>query len=825
MLSWMLLEGEVIGPDVAEARRWAMAAAEQGIPSSMTRIGMLHHNALGVPRNPAEAVRWWRRAAMRGDADGQAMLGAACHLGAGVPADAVQALAWLLRAQAGGSSLAKRYMEAARAALSTEQIAEAERRGAKPLPEMHAMIVGTAGHVDHGKTALVHALTGVDTDRLQEEKARGMTIDLGFAYLPAPSGDVIGFVDVPGHERFVHTMLAGASGIDFALLVVAADDGVMPQTREHLAIVDLLGIKRGAIVLSKSDLANSTQRTAIAGQIRATFAETALAEAELIPVSTVTGEGIDDLRNLLFEEASCFGGRATSGRFRLAVDRSFTLHGVGTVVTGTVLSGSVSIGDSVVVSPSGLFARVRSIHRQNRPAERGKSGDRCALNLAGEGISKDAIRRGDVILDPELHAPTSRIDASLSILRGETKFIGQWFPARLHHAAAEVGARIVLLGDESLGPGGVAKVQLVLDAPIAAAAGDRYVLRDTSAQRTIGGGSFLDLRAPSRKRRTPERLTRLEANAIPLPEQAVTALLDVPPHCLDLRIFARDRALGANETAKLIEKLRLIQTPVGEMLLVFSPERWIAFTGNVTRTLETFHADNPDLPGIGMERLRLQLGPHLPAPAFAAVLRGLVRAGELALDGAWVRLPGHEVRLAPKDEVLWAQIRPLLSGSERFHPPRVRDIAEKLTRREGEIRRLLKLAARMGKVHEVAHDHFFMRDALTEIVEIIRDLAAATSDGQFVAAQFRDLAGSGRKVAIHILEFLDRHGVTLRRGDLRRVNIHRLDLFRRSTDGEPPTPETSGGASSPVGRPDFKSGRGRETVLGGFDSHSLPPSS
>jgi selenocysteine-specific elongation factor len=689
----------------------------------------------------------------------------------------------------------------------------------------HFMIVGTAGHVDHGKTALVHALTGVDTDRLQEEKTRGMTIDLGFAYLPAPSGDVIGFVDVPGHERFVHTMLAGASGIDFVLLVVAADDGVMPQTREHLAILDLLGIKRGAIVLSKSDLATSVRRAAITEEIRSAVAHTTLAGAELIPVSAVTGEGIDDLRNHLFEGAARFADRATSGRFRLAVDRSFTLHGVGTVVTGTVLSGLVRVGDSVAISPSGLSARVRSIHTQNRPAERGKAGDRCALNLAGEAISKDAIRRGNVILDPELHAPTDRIDAELRVLPGEPRPIGQWFPVRLHHAAAEAGARIVLLGDEPVGPGRVAKVQLVLDGPIAAAAGDRYVLRDTSAQRTIGGGSFLDLRAPSRKRRTSERLTRLEAHAIPTPEQAVAALLNAPPHYLDLRTFARDRALDADEMAKLIENLELIQFPAGEMLLVLLPERWKAFKSILTDTLGAFHADNPDLPGIGMERLRLQLRPCLPAPAFGAVLRDLARAGELALGGAWVRLPGHELRLAPKDELLWMQIQPLLGGSVRLHPPRVRDIGEILAKPEPEIRRLLKLVARMGKVHEVAHDHFFAHDALAEIVEIIRNLAAITPDGQFVAAQFRDLAGSGRKVAIHILEFLDRHGVTLRRGDLRRINIHRLDLFRHSVDSELPTVDTSGGASSPVGRPDFKSGRGRETVLGGFDSHSLPPSS
>ena len=343
------------------------------------------------------------------------------------------------------------------------------------------------------------------------------------------------------------------------------------------------------------------------------------------------------------------------------------------------------------------------------------------------------------------------------------------------------------------------------------------------AQRTIGGGRFLDLRAPGRKRRTPERLAQLEAHAIPAAEPAIAALLDAPPHHLDLNSFARDRALSAGEVESLIDSLGLVRIPVGEMLIVLPPTRWTQFKSRLVETLKAFHADNPDLPGIGMERLRLQLDPRLAAPAFAAVLRGLSRAGEVALDGAWVRLPGHEARLTPKDEILWLQIEPLLAGSEGFHPPRVRDIAEMLAKPEAEIRRLLKLAGRMGKVHEVAHDHFFLRAELAQMVEIIERLAATEPGGQFTAAQFRDQVGSGRKVAVHILEFLDLHGVTVRRGDLRRVNSHRLDLFRRPVDKELSTTAASGGASSPVGRPDFKSGRGREPVLGGFDSHSLPP--
>ena len=684
------------------------------------------------------------------------------------------------------------------------------------------MIVGTAGHIDHGKTSLVRVLTGVDTDRLKEEKARGISIDLGFAYLPAPDGSVLGFVDVPGHEKFVHNMLAGATGINFVLLVVAADDGVMPQTREHLAIVDLLGIERGLVALTKADLASPERRAAVIEEIRQALSATTLAGADIRPVSTVSGEGVDDLRQRLFAAAQSIDARSAQGRFRLAVDRCFTLSGTGTVVTGTVLSGAVSVGDRVVVSPAGLEARVRSIHAQDRPTERGLAGQRCALNIAGDGITKDAITRGAMVLDPALHRPTDRIDATFKLLPGETKPVTQWMPARLHHASAEVGARIVLLGDAPIAPGTEATVQLVLEKPIAAAAGDRFVLRDTTAQRTIGGGKFLDLRAPARKRRTAERLAQLAAYAFADPQAALSALLERPPYYADLSSFARDRALSEDEVARLIETTGALVVPAPNGTLVLSSARWLSLNRALLETLTQFHAAHPDLPGIGLEPLRMQLSPRLPAPGFIVFLQGRAKAGEIALDGAWVRLAGHSVRLTPEDETLWRRIAPLIGEGERFRPPRVRDIAGMLDVREPDVRRLLKLVGRMGKVDEVAHDHFFLRGTVAEMVEIIIDCAAKAPDGQFTAAQFRDRVDNGRKVAIQILEFFDRHGVTLRRGDLRRINKHRLDLFRRPSEAEP---TTSGRESSPVGRPDFKSGRGREPVLGGFDSLSLPPRS
>ncbi|RAO74906.1 selenocysteine-specific translation elongation factor [Dyella jiangningensis] len=664
------------------------------------------------------------------------------------------------------------------------------------------MIVGTAGHIDHGKTSLVKALTGVDTDRLKEEKARGITIDLGFAYLPMDNGSVVGFVDVPGHERFVHTMVAGASGIDVALLVVAADDGVMPQTREHLAILDLLHVRRGIVALTKADLATPERLADVAAQIRGAIAGTVLENADILPVSTLTGAGIEALRDRLAVEAHTLGERAAEGRFRLAIDRVFILTGIGVVVTGTVLSGIVRMKDPVMLSPSGLSARVRSLHAQNQPMEIGRAGDRCALNLVGEDISKEAIHRGDMVVDPSLHAPTDRIDARLHLLAGEPRPIGQWFPARLHHAAAEVGVRIVLLEEGTLQPGDMADVQLVLERPIAAAVLDRFVLRDVSAQRTMGGGHFIDLRAPSRQRRTDARVAQRAALAIDDPQRAFAALLDTPPHAWDLRAFARDRALSEAWIEDTLAALSPMLFDADDQRIAMARPHWERLVAHLVEYLEAFHASHPDVQGVVREKLRLALQPRLPAAAFALALQHPDLAGHVVRDGGFVRLASHAVQLGPERELQWRLMSPLIGGDVRFRPPRVRDIAGVLKRPEQDVRQLLKFAARLGLVDEVAHDHFFLRTTTHEMVLIATDIAARATDGRFTAAQFRDRLDNGRKVAIQILEFFDRQGVTLNRGTLRRVQARYLDVF-----GPVPAPVLpQGRESSPVGRPDFKSG-------------------
>lgn len=636
------------------------------------------------------------------------------------------------------------------------------------------MIVGTAGHIDHGKTALVRALTGVDADRLAEEKARGITIELGFAYADLGGGAVTGFVDVPGHERFVHTMLAGAGGIDLALLVVAADDGVMPQTREHLAILDLLGVHRGIVALTKADLAGPARRAQVAAQIADTLAGTGLAGAPVIAVSSLTGEGLDALRDALAAAEAQTTRRAADAAFRLAVDRSFTLKGTGTVVTGTVLSGRVAVGETVVISPPGIVARVRAIHAQNRPAAQGVAGQRCALNLAGDGVSRDAIHRGDMVLAPALHAPTDRIDATLRVLGSEPRPIGVWFPARLHIGAAEVGARIVPL-DGPLDPGAEGPVQLVLDAPVAAAVGDRFILRDVSARRTIGGGACLDLRAPARRRRTPDRLALLAGAALADPARALAAMLAVPPLVVDLTGFARDRALSPDQAAALARDVTVIDA--GATRLALSHATAAGLAAAVETTLAEFHAANPEMQGMGRERLRLAVTPRLPRDGFAGWLAGRIDAGALVAEGAFLRLPGHTARMTPEDEALLARILPELEGAARFRPPRVRDLATGWAIPEADVRRVLRIAARQGRVDQIRPDHYFLRATTAEMVRIIAEVEAAAADGWVTAAAFRDRVQNGRKVAIEILDFFDRQGVTLRRGDLRRINPHRADLF------------------------------------------------
>ncbi|HJQ59922.1 MAG TPA: selenocysteine-specific translation elongation factor [Vineibacter sp.] len=641
------------------------------------------------------------------------------------------------------------------------------------------MIVGTAGHIDHGKTTLVRALTGVDTDRLPEEKARGITIDLGFAYLPLDNGRTLGFVDVPGHERFIHNMLAGVGGIDFALLVVAADDGPMPQTREHLAILDLLGVARGVVAITKADLADAERLDALEGEIRGLLSGTTLQDADIMPVSAQSGTGVEDLKTRLELETEATGDRVADGWFRMPVDRCFTVAGAGTVVTGTVFTGETKLDEQLALLSSGAAARVRGIHAQNAASKSGRAGQRCALNLAGQQVSKDAIHRGDWLVAPELRRPTDRLDVRLRLLADEPRPLRHWTPVHVHLGAAHVMGRVVLLDVETLAPGEAALAQLVLDRPIGALHGDRLILRDQSARRTMAGGMMLDPWPPTRFRRRPERLALLRALLHVDSAQALAALADLPPHIIDLAAFALARNLrpAARDAAVAAAGLRALPAADGSGgSFALTPDRLATITGAVVDTLGAHHQKQPNSAGLEPQRLRLALPMKIAPPPFGAIVATLLQAKTIEADGPWLRLPGHAVQLSPEDERLWVKIKPVLE-QQRFGPPRVRDFADAYDMPETKVRELLRRLSKMGVVWQVAQDHFFLRGPVVDMANIAADLAAKASDGRFKAAEFRDRIGGGRKVAIQILEFFDRGGVTTLRDQVRVVNKDRYERF------------------------------------------------
>jgi selenocysteine-specific elongation factor len=648
------------------------------------------------------------------------------------------------------------------------------------------MIVGTAGHIDHGKTLLVQALTGIDTDRLKEEKARGITIELGFAYVPldaagpASGADgMLGFVDVPGHERFVHTMLAGAASIDYVLLVVAADDGVMPQTLEHLQILDLLDLRDGVVALNKIDLVDADRRREVESEIRRVLADTRLAGADVLPVSARTGAGIEALRTRLFEEAASRPVRHASGAFRMALDRAFTVTGAGTVVTGTVVSGRISVGDHAIALPRGTEARVRALHANGRVALAAAAGDRAALNLAG--IERTLVGRGDWLVAPGHTASTQRFDAELRLLATELRPLRTWTPVHVHLGTSAAAARVVLLEVETLAPGARALAQIVLEAPLPVRSSDRFVIRDDAAERTMGGGTVVDPRAPQRKRRTPERLALLGALRLPDAATALDRILELPPGLVALDAFAVDRSLDAAAAEGMIADLELI-------VATAAGERWVAtrqalasLKAAAEDVLAGHHTAHPEFAGMAPDALRLAMTPRLSKPAFAALLAMLGETQAVVVQAGAVRLPTHSSSFGTADQRLWERILGLIE-EQRFRPPQVREMAEALGQPVANVRRLAKTMARLGTVVEVATDRFFLRTALIELGERAARLSAQNPTRLFTAAEFRDAAGCGRNVGIQILEYFDRQGLTLRKGDERSVvkdPIAALDRARR----------------------------------------------
>lgn len=601
------------------------------------------------------------------------------------------------------------------------------------------MIIATAGHVDHGKTTLIEAITGVNADRLPEEKRRGMTIDLGYAYWPQPDGRVPGFIDVPGHEKFLSNMLAGVGGIDHALLVVACDDGVMAQTREHLAILQLTGNPALTVALTKADRVDEARIAEVREEVEKTLQAFGYPQATLFITAAAEMRGIDELRAHLLQLPE--RPHPEHQRFRLALDRAFTVKGAGLVVTGTALSGDVRIGDTLWLTGVNKPMRVRGLHAQNQPVEHAHAGQRIALNIAGDA-EKEALSRGDWLLSQQPPEPTERV---IVALHSHTP-LTQWQPLHIHHAASHVTGRVSLLED------GLA--ELVLDTPLWLADNDRLVLRDISARTTLAGARVVTLNSPRRGKRKADYLAWIAALARAEDDtQALNAHLS--RGAVDLTAFAWARQLSTSGLNMLLENPCFIRAG-NNLLDAPIAARW---QRKLLETLATYHQQHHDEPGPGRERLRRMALPMEDEALVLTLIERMRESGEIQSHHGWLHLPEHKAGFNDEQAQLWQKAAPLF-GDE---PWWVRDLARETGVDEQVMRGVLRQAAQQGLITAIVKDRYYRNDRIVTFASMIRDLDQGR--GSTSAADFRDQLNVGRKLAIQLLEYFDRIGFTRRRGN------------------------------------------------------------
>ena len=675
------------------------------------------------------------------------------------------------------------------------------------------MIIATAGHVDHGKSSLVAALTGAPVHRSPEERARGMTIDLGFAYTShtatnaAPPPD-LAFIDVPGHERLLRNMLAGVAAVDLALLVVAADDGPMPQTREHLAILGLLGVPRLVVALSKIDRVDAPRLAAAKAEVQALLADAAVAavaqdhasvyaQAPVFALAAPSGVGLPALREHLQRCAETLAEPPASGHFRLAIDRSFSVAGTGLVVTGTVLSGQVQLGDLVTLSPSGLTARVRGLQVHQRAVQQARAGLRCAVNLAGAELrhgraSGNETGRGQWLLAPAAHAPTQRLDVDLTVLASETGPMNPRANLVLHLGTAAVVAKVAALGDFDLAPGRRGMAQLLLHQPVAAAWGERFILRDAAANRTLGGGRVIDPHAPARGRSKPARLAQLSAWALPDAASALQAWLVQSPDGVNLAGLAQARNLTDAETRALAEELDLQRLPDTQGPWALRRDMWLGWQARVLAAVADEHTRQPDSLGAELPDLAQALArtlalpttlppqpptqallagdmlarsartsgdPALSALLLRAALAALVEQGKLKRDGLRHRLPQHQPTLTETDAALLARVVAQLQPAG-LRPPIVGELAKALGLAVPDLLEFLIGMAARGLLVRVAANRFYLPETVPSLAAHAQALSAENPALGCTAAAYRDRTGIGRNLSVQVLEFLDRAGLT-----------------------------------------------------------------
>jgi len=631
---------------------------------------------------------------------------------------------------------------------------------------MKHFVLGTAGHVDHGKTALIKALTGIDTDRLKEEKERGITIELGFASLTLPSGQTLGIVDVPGHEKFIKNMVSGAAGIDLVMMVIAADEGIMPQTKEHLHICSLLGISKGIVALTKTDLVEKEWLKLVQSEITDFIKGTFLEEAPIVPVSAIKREGLTELLQALDLTTSKLAEKTDDGIFRLPVDRVFTMKGFGTVVTGTLVSDHIKTGDEVQILPEKINARIRGIQVHNQPVEKAWAGQRTAINL--QGIEKSVINRGNVLVRPQTVWPTKRLDVFVEFLASNAKNLKNRSLVRLHTGTSEIISRIILLEKDELAPGQKGFAQIVLSDKDVVVAGDHFVLRSYSPVTTIGGGQVIDPLSKKHKRLNNEIITELNLLQKGSLQEKISVILEragfsgINLYCLAFRLGIEAKKIReALENLLASKKSFLLDN---EDTTVISAKFFNQLDKIIIGEVTEYHKKNPLKGGISKEELKVSLGNNVSAKLFNMVLGSLNKEGNIVSDRDNVRLTKHQVELAGDLDSLRRDIARIYKEAG-LTPSSLSEVINKFSDRKTKAQNIINLMLKEGDLIKINEELCFSREVLNNLRNNYK--AMLVKDGKATPASFKDLTGLSRKYIIPLMEYFDMNKLTIRVGDHR----------------------------------------------------------
>jgi len=630
------------------------------------------------------------------------------------------------------------------------------------------IVLGTAGHIDHGKTTLVKALTGINTDRLKEEQLRGITIELGFAWLDLPGGLRIGIVDVPGHEKFVKNMVAGATGIDVVAMVIAADEGVMPQTREHMEICQLLGVKYGFVVLTKTDLVDDEWLELVTDDIRKFVKDTFLDDAPVLPVSAVTGKGIPEFIKTLDELSPKIPGRSSSGLFRLPVDRVFTMKGFGTVITGTLISGRVEVGETIMIYPSGVTSKVRGIQVHNESVNEAVAGMRTAINF--QGLDKTSVDRGEVVSTPGALIQGYMLDVSLHLLKSNKKPVKNRTRVRFHTGTSEILGNLVLLDREELLPGEETVAQIRLDSPTAVVKDDRFVLRSFSPVRTIAGGQILNPVPRKHKRFKPEVTEGLKSLSTLLPEELIAYYVAESGYMgvsfSDLKVMTNisEKHLDGN-LQNLLSKKKIVLIDK-ESRIYLHQDGIENLKKEMHDFIDAYHKANLLKAGMPKEELKSKLPAFLNPKLFILIINQMIKDKNIALDEDMVRLEGHKVSLGEDQSSIKKKIITAYKESG-LTPPYFKELVQEHKIDPARAKDVLMLLVDEGVVLKVKEDLYYHSDNLNDIKN--RMIEFLRKNGEMSAPQFKEMAGASRKFLIPLLEYFDSKNVTIRIGDIRKL--------------------------------------------------------